>query len=81
MVVLRASPYERRVATMSSEASGTKFAGRCIADQFWLIRDFQNPITTNLKDKIPDHGAHFATERPLVAKRKFLKTVETISVL
>jgi len=40
-----------------------------LRDQFWPNRGFQNPITTDLKDKIPDHGAHFTTERPLVVKK------------
>ena len=48
---------------------------------FWPIRDFQNPITTNLMDKIPDRGAHFATERPLVVKNRGSKLFETFSFL
>ena len=57
------------------------FADRCITDQFWPIRGFQNPMTTDLMDKIPDHGAHFATERPLVVKNRSLKLFETFSFL
>ena len=57
------------------------FADRCIADQFWPIRGFQNPITANLMDKIPDHGAHFATERPLVVKNRSSKLFDTLSDL
>ena len=79
--MLRARPYERRVATMSSEANAKKFADRCIADQFWPIRGFQNPITTSFTDKIPDHGAHFATKRPLVVKNRGSKPFETFPFL
>ena len=61
--------------------TATKFADRCIADQFWPIRVIQNPITTDLMDKIPDHGAHFATERPLVVKNRSSKLFETFSFL
>ena len=31
----------------------TGFAGRCIADQYWPIRGFQNPVTASLMDKFP----------------------------
>ena len=79
--MLRARPYERRVATMSSEANFQNLADRCILDQFWPIRGFQNPITTDLMDKIPDHGAHFATEWPLVVKNRGSKLFETFSFL
>ena len=48
---------------------------------FWPIRDIQNPITTDLMDKIPDHGAHFATERPLVVTNRGSKLSETFSFL
>ena len=48
---------------------------------FWPIRDFQNPIIANLMDKIPDHGAHFATERPLVVKNRGSKLFETFPFL
>ena len=67
--MLRARPYERRVATMSS-ATAKKLVDHCIADQFLPIGGFQNPVTTNHMDKIPDHDAHFATERPLVVKNR-----------
>ena len=34
-----------------------------------------------LMDKIPDHGAHFATERPLVVKNQSSKLLETFPFL
>ena len=47
----------------SATARYIGFADLYIADQFWPIRGFQNSITANLRYKITDHGAHFATER------------------
>ena len=75
--MLRARPYERRVIALSATAKNSLIAALWIS--FWPIRDFQDPITTNLMDKIPDHGAHFATERPLVVKNRGSKLFETFS--
>ena len=79
--MLRARPYERRVATMSSQQLPKFSLVAALRISFWPIRDFQNPITTNLMDKIPDHGAHFATERPLVVKNRGSKLFETFPFL
>ena len=81
--MLRARPCERRVATIWSEKLPKISLTAALRISFWPIRDFQNPITTDLMDKTPDHGqgAHFATKRPLVVKNRGSKLFETFPFL
>ena len=69
------------VRRCGQKQTATNFADRCIAAKFWANQGLQNPRTTNLMDKIPDHGAHFATERPLVVKNRGSKLFETFPFL
>ena len=71
----------RRDDVVDQKQTATNFADRCIAYKFLANQGLQNPRTTNLMDKIPDHGAHFATGRLQVAKNRGSKLFETFSFL